>query len=431
VKKPPPIHSSRRSAVVLVSALVAACARSPAPPGRAIDREAEAYVRLALALGERDPDSLDSYFGPPEWREEARAKNPSLAQIRREAVDLTLSAASNPSDDDEPRRAFLRRQLGAIVARVDVITGTRRAFADESRLLFGVDPPALDRAATSAARDRLNRLVPGRGDLTRRIADFQRRFLVPPDRVPRVFARAIDECRRVTLGHQPLPNDERVSVEYVGEYAWSAFTRYEGGHRSRITVNTGVGHTVDDLLQLACHETYPGHHLINVLLDDRLVRTAGRRELAVQLLFTPQSLLAEGAASVAPQLAFADEERLAFERAVLFPLANLDAHDADASIEISRSLEALAVVRTEIAERYLDGGLEFARAADAFEHEALMPQPVSVLKFLNEYRSYAVVYARGPALASAYIRAHARSGAAARWSAYVDLVTNASQAFEK
>ena len=44
---------------------------------------------------------------------------------------------------------------------------------------------------------------------------------------------------------------------------WSAFTRYEGGFRSRVIVNGGVPLTVDAALDLACHETYPGHHTIS------------------------------------------------------------------------------------------------------------------------------------------------------------------------
>ena len=30
---------------------------------------AERYVKLVLALGEHDPDYVDAYYGPPEWRD--------------------------------------------------------------------------------------------------------------------------------------------------------------------------------------------------------------------------------------------------------------------------------------------------------------------------------------------------------------------------
>src|SRR5215831_1474151 len=41
-----------------------ACGSSPAPRPPTLDEAAERYVRIVLALGERDADSLDSYYGP-------------------------------------------------------------------------------------------------------------------------------------------------------------------------------------------------------------------------------------------------------------------------------------------------------------------------------------------------------------------------------
>jgi hypothetical protein len=253
---------------------------------------------------------------------------------------------------------------------------------------------------------------------------------VPPPRLPQVLSRAIAECRRVTFEHVALPSDEGVTIEYVGDLPWSAFTRYEGGHRSRITVNGAAGFTVDDVLQLACHEAYPGHHAIDLLVDDRLVRAAHRRELTVQALFSPQSLLAEGAASIAPEVAFTDADRLDFERSTLFPLAGLAPKDADLAIRVARLADELGPVRAEIVARYVDGDLEFARAAAALERDGLVPAPDPLLKFVNEYGTYAVVYSRGPELAAAFLNAHAGRDAASRWTAYVQLVTTPAQAFE-
>src|SRR5262249_29856359 len=51
---------------LLLSAV--ACAH----PTDRLDAQAERYVRIVLALGERDPDSLDFYAGPTAWRADAR-----------------------------------------------------------------------------------------------------------------------------------------------------------------------------------------------------------------------------------------------------------------------------------------------------------------------------------------------------------------------
>jgi hypothetical protein len=271
-------------------------------------------------------------------------------------------------------------------------------------------------------------LLPGHGRLAPRLADFERRFVVPPERLDTVIRRAIDGCRTSTLRHVALPADEHVDVDFVGEWQWTAFTRYQGGHRSRLTINRTVPFTVDEAFDLACHETYPGHHLINVLVDDRLVRDRHRIELTVQFLFSPQALLAEGAASIAPTLAFSDAERLQFEQSVLYPAAAIDSAGAARALEVLRAMAEWTGVRTDISARYVDGELDFARAAAAFERDGIVPAPDAMLKFLNEYRSYVVVYDRGPALASALVDAH-RGDLQGRWAAYLALVTNPDQRF--
>src|SRR5581483_4558899 len=341
-----PVRTLRMAMPIWIgAAIVAVGCRAPAARSDvfSIESAADEYVRIVVALSVRDPDSLDSYFGPSSVATRARTEHRSLAEIRRAATDLLARIEAGGAL--EPRRAFLARQLRAVDARIDFLTGTRRTFAEESRLIFGVDPPRMDDAQTAAVRRELDELVPGTGSLTRRVADFQRRFLVPADRVPTVFTRAVDACRRATREHIELPEDEHVEVVFVGESPWSAFTRYEGQHRSRITVNASAGFTVDDVLQLACHEAYPGHHAMNVLVDDRLVRAERRNELTVQLLFSPQATLSEGAASIAPQIAFSDAERLNFERSALFPAAGLSADGAERSVRVGMLLDKLAAVR--------------------------------------------------------------------------------------
>src|SRR5947209_1878965 len=127
--------------------MLAGCRQATAPRDP-IDRDAEAYIRIGLALAERDPDSLDSYVGPAAWQTDAQAHKQPLADVQRAARDLAarLDAAAEPhAAESSARERFLARQLHAIVARIDVLLGVRRPFAEESRLLFGVAPQAVDR----------------------------------------------------------------------------------------------------------------------------------------------------------------------------------------------------------------------------------------------------------------------------------------------
>lgn len=428
--------ATKRSAVLslTIAVCLSACRN---PPAASLDAAAEFYVRVALALGERDADSLDTYYGPGAWQTEARARHLSLDDIRATAVPFIASLDERPfyNAEAEARRLFLLRQTRAIVSRVDIVRGARPSFAEEARTLFGLegqdgrdrqDGPEGQDGQERAVRSELENLLPGSGDLPARYADFDRRFLIPRDRLAAVVSRAIEGCRAATREHMTLPPDERVDVEYVPDLAWSAYTRYQGHATSRIQINTALPLTVDRALDLACHEAYPGHHTIDSLLDARF---AGRRlEFFVRPLFSPQSLLHEAAASLAGELAFPRQERLAFERDELFPLSGLDPSQAERAVRVGRLIDQLHGVQARLARQYLDGELDFPRASAALQRDALMPSADATLKFLNQFRSYAATYTIGRDALSRYLDAH--SGAddsAGRWRAYMNVVTDPAQ----
>jgi len=240
------------------------------------------------------------------------------------------------------------------------------------------------------------------------------------------MAHAIDGCRAATSAHIRLPAGERVDVTYVRDSPWSAYTRYEGNAHSTIQVNAALPLTVDRALDLACHEVYPGHHTIELLLDTRL---SGRVEFLAQLAFSPQTLLHESASSVAATLAFSDAARVAFERDVLFPLAGLNTAEAARHVRISRLVGQLHGVEADVARRYLDGELDFPRASAALGNDALMASADETLKFLNRFRTYAATYTIGRDLFWRVLTAETKGDdVEARWRAYVNVVANPSQA---
>ena len=423
------IYYGVTAAAVAAALAAASCAAKTGDRAAAsLDAAARAYVGFVLALGERDSDSLDAYHGPAAWQAEARAQHASLADIRARAgasADALVAHAPGGQDEDGPRRAFLVRQLRAVVSRIDVLQGARPAFDEEAMMLFGLDT-ARDRDGArggGAPRDpgevrtAIDRLLPGPGDLRSRYAAFDRQFLVAPDRLSAVLARAIDGCRAATRARVPLPEAERVEVALVRDLPWSAFTRYTGGFASRVQVNAALPLTVDRALDLACHEAYPGHHTIDVLLDARF--GSRRPEFLVRPLFSPQTLLHEAAASLAPGLAFTDADRLAFERDELFPLAGLDPSRADRYVAVARLVDQLHAVAGDVARRYLDGALDFPRAAAALERDALMPSSDATLKFVNQFRSYAATYTIG--------RDRLAAAVGRDWTAYVRAVSDPGQ----
>ena len=81
-----------------------------------LDALAERYVRLVLALGHHDPDFVDAYYGPPEWREGSGEKR-SLEEIGHDALALSAAIESASVDDDAMlhlRWGYLARQTAAL-----------------------------------------------------------------------------------------------------------------------------------------------------------------------------------------------------------------------------------------------------------------------------------------------------------------------------
>jgi hypothetical protein len=404
--------------------LLGATARSDRGLRPRLEAEAIEYVRLAVALGERDPDSLDFYVGSPELVRDVRADPPPLRSIKRSAeAAISRLAAHRVADGERLRQQQLLHQLAALTARASLLLGDRPPYDVESRALFGVAPgPPADRHF-ARIRAGIDALIPGPGPLVDRLADYESRFVVPPERLPAVFEQALAECRRRTLENVQLPSDAGVTTEFVGNKPWAAYSRYLGGGRSIVSLNTDFRFTIDRLLETACHEAYPGHHLRNTLVDDIL---QGRRlpEFTVQPLFSPRTLLAEGSAMYAAALAFSDDERAAFERDQLFPAAGI-AGDAKTYVRVAQLVEELQDVQVHIARQYLDGELEFARASAALEEQALMRDTGAMLKYINEYRTYVTAYTLGRQAAKTFVDACAAGSGDRdrRWKCFERLLT--------
>jgi hypothetical protein len=403
--------NSRSILLILVLLACTSCQR-PDP----LDTAAHDYLRLTLALGERDPDALDFYIGPADLAANVHANPPTLQVIARDAATLDHRLAGltfhNPS-----RNAGLRAQLASITLRTHMLQGKQLPFDQEAHTLFNVivtpDTAAPQRAAL---RSKISALI-GPGPHAYTLYDAH--FLVPPNKVDPVLRAALTACRNQTLAHIPLPPSEHIDLEYVTDKPWSAFSRYLGNNHSLIQINLDYALTVDRLLDLACHEGYPGHHVFNLTRDAALVRTLP--EWQTQPTFSPQSFVSEAAASYAPELAFPLTDRIAIERDVLFPIAGLNPTDAARYVHLEALVAELHTALPAIARDYLDGRLEYVRAADALARETLMEDPQATLLYLNEYRTYILTYTQGHDAIAAYLNP---SPPNSRWARYANLMHN-------
>src|SRR5207237_10070094 len=132
-----------------------------------MDRLAERYVKLVLAVGQHDPDYVDAYYGPPEWRKEADASKRPVSEIGREAADMLKQVAARaPGEDAEElvqlRHAYLTRQLEALRARVAMLQGTRLKFDEESKALYDAVAPTHTAADFEKVLAEIDRALPRR-----------------------------------------------------------------------------------------------------------------------------------------------------------------------------------------------------------------------------------------------------------------------------
>ena len=179
-------------------------------------------------------------------------------------------------------------------------------------------------------------MLSGTGDVSGRLERYKQLFVIPKEKLDTVFKAAIAEGRRRTLQHIALPSTERFTVEYVNNKPWSGYNWYKGNCFSVIQVNTDLPIFIDRAVDLACHEGYPGHHVYNMLMEKNLFRERGWMEFSVYPLFSPQSLIAEGSANFGIEVALPGDERVHFERDVLFPIAGLDPSKAEEYYKFSR-----------------------------------------------------------------------------------------------
>lgn len=377
---------------------------------------AEGYVKLVLAVGRHDEDYVDAYYGPEEWRAAAEREPLSLETIRERARELIAAAETAPVRDDDEliamRQRYLVTQLGALAARVEMLRGARLSFDEESEALYDAVAPAHPDEHYQELLDELDPLLPGEGGLLERYTSYRDRFVIPRERLDAVFDAAIAACRERTRRHLELPEDESFVVEYVSDKSWGAYNWYKGNYHSVIQVNTDLPIHIDRAVDLACHEGYPGHHVYNTLLEKHLVKERDWVEFSVYPLFSPQSLIAEGTANHGILVAFPDDERLAFERDTLFPLAGLDASEAERYYHIWEKVEQLAYAGNEAARRYLDGELDLDAAEAWLARFALMaPQRAKQrMRFVEQYRSYVINYNLGQDLVRRYLERRTGGG---------------------
>ena len=371
-----------------------------------VDDIAERFVKLSLGIGLHDESFVDAYHGPAAWRSEVEAAAPELEALEREARDLIEAlAVLRRETSDDARQSMLAKNLTAALTRIQMARGESFSFDEETQLLYDATAPVYDVSKFDAALAGLEGLLPGEEALSERVDAFRASLAIPEEKLEAVFKAAIAECRKRTLAHFDLAETERFTLEFVNDKPWSGYNWYQGDYNSLIEVNTDLPIIIDRAVDLGCHEGYPGHHTWNIFMQRNLLEEKGWIEYSVYPLFSPQSLIAEGSANYGIELAFPGDEKIAFERDVLFPLAGLDPDKADMLNMLNKSTRTLSHARNHIARAYLDGDIDHEQAIVMTMKYSLVSRKRAEqsIRFIETYRGYVINYNLGLDLVRAHL----------------------------
>lgn len=373
---------------------------------------AEDYVKLVLEIGTYKSDYVDAYYGPEEWKPEKTNKavdstiinsiNVKTNELLNRLEDLKYYQAT---DIEKMRFRALYKQLLSVKSMIFIISGGSFPFDIETKRLYDAEAPHFKMEHFRVILNELDKIVLGEGKLSERLNKFIERFTIPKDKLNAVFSASIEECRRRTLQHITLPQNENFKVEYVTGKPWGAYNWYKGNSFSVIQVNTDIPIRINRAVDLAAHEGYPGHHVFNTLMENKFVNEYGWMEFSVYPLYSPLSLIAEGTANYGIEVAFPGDQQVKFERDVLFPVAGLNPDDAELYYRIMNLMKELTYAGNEAARNYLDGTWNRDETIGFMEEYMLFSKERAEkrLDFIEQYRSYVINYNLGEDIVKEYV----------------------------
>ena len=262
---------------------------------------AERYLVLGLRLGKHVDGLVDAYYGPAELQAQVDAEEPI------EAAQLAADADALLAELDD---GWLADQVQGCATYAHVLAGDddfvqrrgRRLLRRSPRRVAGIRLRGSARASsTSSCRATARSSSGGRRGASSTAA--------PATRPSPCSTTCCRSCALARPRLVELPAGEELTLEPVQDEPWWAFNYYQGNLHSRVVLNTDIPTSGRDLLRLAGHEVYPGHHTEHALKEQLLMRDQGRIEEGIQLVPTPQALLSEGIAEAGLDVVLDDAAR--------------------------------------------------------------------------------------------------------------------------
>ena len=351
----------------------------------------EDYLLLGLRLGKHVDGLVDAYYGPQDLKDAVDDEPPVHAsELAADAARLC----------DALEDGWLRDQVAACGTYARVLAGEPISYSDEVEGCYGVRPERTPESEYERAHAELDEVLPGEGSLAERRQAWRQRHLCDGERAMKVLDDLLPLFRAGAARIVDLPKGERVTLEPVRDEPWWAFNYYKGGLHSHVVLNLDVPTTGVDLLHLAAHEVYPGHHTEHAVKEHLL----GIEE-RIQLVPTPQAVLSEGIAETGEELVLDEEAR---ERAYAILRGHgLEVPDPDLAKRIATAGETLRSVGLNAALMIHEDGVSEDEAAEYVARWSLRPleEARHSVSFFTDptWRAYTITYTAGRDLCRAYV----------------------------
>jgi hypothetical protein len=356
---------------------------------------AEDYILLGLRLGRHVDGLVDAYYGPPQLKEQVDAEPPVEPARLVEQADALLAQL-----DD----SWLRDQAYGLRTYAGVLAGEELSYSDEVEGCYGVRPERVGTDVYEAVHEQLEEMLPGEDSLCARYETWRKERIAPAELVVPAMREILEVLRERTAEIVELPAGEGLVVEEVRDEPWWAFNYYLGDLRSRVVVNLDQPDIADDIVELALHEVYPGHHSEHAVKEQRFIRERGELEESIQLVPTPAALMQEGLAETGPSVVLDDGMR---ERLV----AILERRDFPADLDRQREMREtrlpLRRLGVDAALMIHEDGVPAAEVQAYLERWGLVPaeQAQHTIRFVTDptWRAYVINYSTGGELCRAWV----------------------------
>ena len=390
---------------------------------------AENYVRLGLTIGQYDADFVDAYYGPdslkPAISKSSIFPKDSLLNLVTELRSSLKNSIEKLNDSSKVRARWMSQQLLAFDRRIRIYSGEFKTFDEESKELFGISAPVYPEEHYKLLLDTLNQLLPGKGTVQDRFQNLANRFIIPENKLDTIFKTTIAEARKSTKAYYSLPETETFTIEYVKDKPWSGYNWYKGNYTSLIQINTDTRIFIERAIDVGSHESYPGHHVYNMLLEKNLYQDKGWVEISLYPLFSPQSFIAEGSANYGIDLVFPGDKKIRFAKEKLLPLAGLDTTFIGIYFKSLAIRGKLNYARNEAARGIVNQTMNDQQALDWLMNYCLYNKETALksISFIKKYRSYVINYNYGQDLVRNYIELNEKDPKK-RWEVFGKLLSN-------